>query len=167
MSGELTYWNLEDEDQRLLVIEKDFRNLLKECGRLNSLLEEKEVENRSRTKGLLRDMLEVLDAFARVFKNIEEKGKDIDQQTKRWVNSFKAIQRKMEGILRDAGVSPIEAPEGRVIPSCHAIEETREVEGLEDDIILEELKKGYIWHDEVLRTSSVITVKNNRRDKDG
>ncbi len=111
-------------------------------------------------KRLLENLLEVFDAFDRVFKNIEDKGKDIDRQTKIWVGNFKAIRRMMEGVLKHTGISLIEAPEGKAIPGWHTIVATKEVEGLSNDTILEEDQKGYLYHDEVLRKSKVVTVKN-------
>ena len=53
----------------------------------------------------------------------------------------------------------IEAPSGKAIPGLHTIIETRPMEGLEDDTIIEETEKGYLWHGEVLRKSSVIVCK--------
>lgn len=162
MSNELTYWSLEDGNRRLSVIEEDFRNLLKKCDSLHSHLEDSEKQNKKKIKRLLENLLEVLDAFDRVFKNIEDKGKnkDIDRQTKIWVGNFKAIRRMMEGVLKDTGISLIEAPEGKAIPGWHTIVATKEVEGLSNDTILEEDQKGYLYHDEVLRKSKVVTVKS-------
>lgn len=162
MSNELTYWSLEDGNRRLSVIEEDFRNQLKKYDSLHSHLEDSEKQNKRKIKRLLENLLEVLDAFDRVFKNIEDKdkGKDIDRQAKIWVGNFKAIRRMMEGVLKDTGISLIEAPEGKAIPGWHTIVATKEVEGLSNDTILEEDQKGYLYHEEVLRKSKVVTVKN-------
>lgn len=156
-----TYWELDDKHHRLSVVEGDFINLLKECDSLKSRLEEKELRGKKEMKTLLISFLDILDAYDRVFKNIADKGKDIDRQTKIWIGNFKAIRKKIESILKDAGVSLIDAPEGKAIPGWHTIVETKAVDGLSNDTIIEVIEKGYLWKNQVLRKASVLTVKNN------
>ena len=156
-----TYWELDDKNHRLSVVEGDFINLLKECDGLKSQLEKNELRNKKETKNILINYLLVLDAFDRIFKNIEDKGKNIDRQTKIWIGNFKAIRKKFESILKDTGVSLIDAPEGKAIPGWHTIVETKKVDGLSNDTIIEVIEKGYLWKNEVLKKALVLTVKNN------
>ena len=113
---------------------------------------------------MLINHLEALDAFDRVLKNIDDKGRDMDKQVKRWIGSFRAIRKLIERDLKESGVSLVESPEGKAIPGWHTIVETREVNGLVDDTIIETVQKGYLWRDEILRKASVITVNNNKRE---
>jgi molecular chaperone GrpE (heat shock protein) len=46
------------------------------------------------------------------------------------------------------------------IPGYHYIVDVVERKDLEDETIVEELKKGYLWKNEVLRKAEVISVKN-------
>lgn len=142
------------------AVQSDIITLIKECSGASSMLEKKEVANRKETGSLLLNMVEVLDAFDRVFQNIEPKAESTDKQTKIWIGNFKAVRRELLNKLREAGVVPLETPSGKAIPGFHTIVETRRVENMEDDSILEEVEKGYVWRDRVLRKAKVITVKN-------
>ena len=164
MKNNLIHWDLQDGKDKLMVIEEDLRNLLKECSRLKSEGEEKYEGEKKRTKKMLINHLEALDAFDRVLKNIDDKGRDMDKQVKRWIGSFRAIRKLIERDLKESGVSLVESPEGKAIPGWHTIVETREVNGLVDDTIIETVQKGYLWRDEILRKASVITVNNNKRE---
>ena len=94
------------------------------------------------------------------FFNIESKKIDQDKQTKIWIGNFKSVRRLFERVLKDSGVTIIESLNAKAIPGFHHIIETKQVEGLEDDVIIEEKQKGYLRFGEVLRKSEVITVKN-------
>jgi molecular chaperone GrpE (heat shock protein) len=163
----LQHWNVENEKDRLSVVEEDIKNLLKEREDLRSLLEANNKENIKKEKNFLLNILDVIDAFDRVLNNIEDKKKQgtaIDRQMNIWIGNFKAVRRKFEGIIKDTGVSRINAPEGKAIPGWHTIVETRGADGLDEDTILEEIQKGYLWNKHVLRNSLVVTVKNNKED---
>lgn len=146
-------------------IETDIQMLIKESDRLNACLKKEREQAKADIRRMLINFIEVLDAFDRVFKNIQEKELEIDKQTRIWMGNFGSIRNLVERKLRESGISVIEAPEGKAIPGLHTIVETKIVEGLSDDTILEEIEKGYISIDSVIRKSSVITVKNNEDKK--
>lgn len=155
------YWELDDKEHRLSVVEGDIINLLIKCDDLKSQSTVNELRNKKETKIILINFIAVLDDFDRIFRNIEDRDLDIDRQTKIWIGSFKAIRKKIESILKEAGVSLIEAPEGKAIPGWHTIVEIKKVDGLSNDTIIEVIEKGYLWRNEVLRKASVLTVRND------
>lgn len=147
-------------DKQLERIEADIVALIKECNLLKGNIRKKDQESKKEMSRMLSSLLEVMDAFDRVFANIESRNIEIDKQTKIWIGNFKSVRRLLEKVLKESGVTAIEALNGKAIPGFHHIIETRQVGGLEDDMIIEEKQKGYLRFGEVLRKSEVITVKD-------
>jgi molecular chaperone GrpE len=114
---------------------------------------------RDQQKTLLA-MLDVLDSFDRVFANIEPREGTADRQARIWVGNFRSVRKSLERHLRELGVVPIDAPEGRPVAGLHTVVDTREQPDLDDEVILEELQRGYLWRGQVLRKSHVVAVKN-------
>ena len=141
-------------------IEADMFRLIKEAHISRSNLRGKEEQIKKNIKSLFLNLLEIIDSFERIFENIEPHLSEVDKRTKIWVGNFKSIKRLLEKVLKEEGVTIIEAPDKKAIPGFHRIIETKQVEGLEDDVILEERLKGYLRLGEVLRKSEVVTVKN-------
>jgi molecular chaperone GrpE len=109
---------------------------------------------------ILLAMLDVLDSFDRVFANIEPRENAADGQARIWVGNFRSVRRALERHLRDLGVVPIQAPDGKTVAGLHTIVETRQRPDLDDEVVLEELQRGYLWRGQVLRKSHVVAVKN-------
>lgn len=153
----------ESESNLLLSdIESDIRTILKTCGSLIYELNESQKRYESDTKKMLLDYIGVVDAFERVFKNIEPKLEFADEQTKIWINNFRSVYRQLLRALKSAGVTPIETIIGeKVNPYWHNVEEVVEFPGRENETIVEEIVKGYLWKGKLLRTSSVKVVKND------
>lgn len=144
----------------IVNIEGDISRLIKEAHRLRSHHRKREEEIKKDTKSLFLNLLEIVDSFERVFENIEPHLPNVDKKTKIWVGNFKSIKRLIEKVLKEGGVTTIEAPDKKAIPGFHHIVEIKQVEGLEDDVIIKEKLKGYLRFGEVLRKSEVVTVKN-------
>lgn len=170
MEGKLLT-NSDDRDQGSTIDENEMNHIeeyivssIREIDELKSALKkEKELSKEIKIKIFL-NYIELLDAFKRIFKNVEEKKKEkeLDKQTKIWIGNFRSIMNRVERILRESGVSVIETPDGKAVPGLHTVIETREVEGLSDDAILEEIESGYMWVEGIIRKSSVIVVKNSK-----
>lgn len=141
-------------------IESDIIALIKECNLLKGNIRKKNQDSKKEMSRMLLSLLEAIDAFERVFANIEAKNTEIDKQTRIWIGNFKSVRRLFEKVLKESGVTAIEALNGKAIPGFHHIIETKQVGGLEDDMIIEEKQKGYLRFGEVLRKSQVIAVKN-------
>lgn len=156
-SKKMTGSNEENEFEK---IETDIISLIKESSLLRVTVRKMDQEHKNEINRTLLSLLEVLDAFERVFANIEARNTEIDRQTKIWIGNFKSVRNLFERALKESGVTAIEAVDGKAVPGFHHIIETRQVEGLEDDSIIEEKQKGYLRFGEVLRKSEVITVRN-------
>lgn len=160
MRGEIQAVNEAIRDNEFSKLEVDIISLIRECSVLKGNIRKKEQDAKAEINNMLLSLLEVMDAFDRVFLNIEGRNIEIDKQTKIWIGNFRSVRRLFEKVLKESGVTAIEAHNGKAIPGYHHIIETKQVEGLEDDMIIEEKQKGHLRFGEVLRKSQVITVKN-------
>ena len=65
------------------------------------------------------------------------------------------IIRQLSDVLTKQGVTPVVCADGRFDPSFHQALLTEEVEGIEEPMIGEELQKGYMLNDRLLRPALV------------
>jgi molecular chaperone GrpE len=116
----------------------------------------KEKEDLTKTANavLLARLLPILDDFERAFKTIPD---HLDELT--WVEGIALIYRKLQTILEQEGVKPIQAEGKEFDPMYHEAITYEEVEGYEDGQIIEEVQKGYMLGDKVLRPSIVRVAK--------
>ena len=70
------------------------------------------------------------------------------------------VHKQLIGVLENEGVKPIDAVNCKLDPYKHEVLLQKESDK-EDSLILEELQKGYMLKDKVLRTSKVVVNKNN------
>jgi len=83
-----------------------------------------------------------------------------------WLEGVRLIERKMKASLEAEGLSQIEALGKKFDPHLH--EAVRQDKG-EEGVIIEEVQKGYKFHDRVIRASRVVvgngeTEENNREN---
>jgi molecular chaperone GrpE len=144
----------------LRKIEKDIVSLIKDKALLKEDLEKQDKIHHAHVKSLLLSILEVLDDFDRRFNNIGAKLQDADEQTKIWINYFRSTKKLLGIVVREQGVAEIETIGMKAISGFHYIVDVVERKDMEDETIVEELRKGYLWKNEVLRKAEVISVKN-------
>ena len=142
------------------AVRADVTRLVREVHVLESRLAAEADQAIRDQQKILLTMLDVLDSFDRVFANIEPRVGTADPQARVWVGNFRTVRKLLERHLRDLGVVPVEAPEGKPVAGFHTIVETREQPDLDNEVILEELQRGYLWRGQVLRKSRVVVVKN-------
>ena len=99
-------------------------------------------------KQLIIDLLEVLDNMNRALNN-----KKID------IKGIELIFKNISSILNSYGLVPITAKNEKFDPRIHEAITTQESDN-ESNLILDELEKGYMLNDKVIRASKVIVSKN-------
>ena len=104
-------------------------------------------------KSVLEKMLPILDNFERGFDTVaEEDGEDA------FVEGMRKIYAQLLKQMEDIGVKPIEAVGKEFDPNLHNAVMQVESEELESGMVAQELLKGYMFHDSVLRHSMVSVV---------
>ena len=152
-------WGPRDEN-RVAEVEKDTRNLLRKLSESSFALSEQEKRGHQEVKQMLLSILDVLDAFERVFRNAEAKKDQMTDQMKKWITSFRTVYRMLKQMLADKNVTRIENLDQGFDPHWHTIAETVVDASKPEGAIVEELKTGYVWQNALLRKTEVICVKN-------
>jgi len=107
---------------------------------------------------LLCCVLPVLDDLERAFAHLPEEMEDTE-----WADGIKLIARKLRSNLEAQGLSPIEAVGKPFDPNFH--EAMRQDKG-EEGIVIEEVERGYILHDRVIRPSKVVVGNGEEAEKE-
>jgi molecular chaperone GrpE len=126
---------------------------------------EQELEERGRFANsvLMLSFLPVLDDLERAVDSVPA---EIAEDG--WVEGIRLIVRKAETELEARGLSPIQAVGESFDPNLH--EAVRQDSG-EEGTVIEEVQKGYMFYDRVIRPSRVVVgngeikEQNNREDQ--
>ena len=125
--------------------EADFRNY-----KAREEQEKKDVVNWANST-LVCDILPVLDSFDRAFEGITPAGKGLS-----WITGFKQIQKMLLDVLSKHGLTEMKCVGETFDPSRHeAVVQRDGAEGL----ILDEVRKGYMIKDRLLRAPQVVVGK--------
>jgi molecular chaperone GrpE len=110
--------------------------------------QEKEEISQFANASLVFNLLPILDDLERAFTSVPP---HLARLT--WVDGIRLIERKLWASLELQGLSPIKALGEPFDPHCHeAIRQDKGKEG----IVIEEVQKGYKFHDKVIRPSKVV-----------
>lgn len=103
-------------------------------------------------KSVVEKILPVIDNFERGLQNVPE---DADEA---FANGMKMIYKQMTDELDKIGVKPIEAVGQPFDPNIHNAVMQVESEEYESGTVAQELQKGYMYHDTLVRPSMVSVV---------
>lgn len=101
-------------------------------------------------KTIVEKILPVIDNFERGLAAVPE-----DNKEDAFVVGMDKIYRQMLTVLEEAGVKPIEAVGAEFDPNFHNAVMHVEDETLGENVVAEELQKGYMYRDTVVRYSMV------------
>ena len=133
----------------------------KQVAALQHALREKEEAHRASEKELLLQFLDLADAFA-AFDEAEQRKDSTDPARQKLVRQVRAMQKKLEHILRGRHVVPLELDGNRArMDLCEVVSTEAHLE-LRDETIVSILSRGYLYQKEgkVLRKAKVVTVLN-------
>jgi len=104
---------------------------------------------------LVLNLLPVLDDFKRALASVPPR-----LRSQGWVDGIRLIERKLQSTLQAQGLSEIKALGEPFDPNFHeAVMQAKGKEG----IVVEEIQKGYKFHDRVIQPAKVI-VGNGEED---
>ena len=101
-------------------------------------------------KDIVEKILPVIDSFERGLAAVPE-----DEEKTPFVEGMNMIYKQFMKVLEDAGVTPIEAVGEEFNPDLHNAVMHIESDEVGDNIVVEELQKGYKYKDFVVRHSMV------------
>ncbi len=106
-----------------------------------------------------REILDVLDNFERA---LEKRNQSEEESLRKGVEM---IYKQLKGYLLRQGVKPIEIEDKKFNPHLHQAFLTEESEQISEPQVDEELQKGYMIHDRLLRPS-LVKVLIPKKDKE-
>ncbi len=140
----------EDLYDKLLRLSAEFDNFRKRTQR--DLERFKELAN----EAIIKELLLILDNFERALEAVE-KGSDLEA----FIEGVKLIHKQFKETLKRFGVEEIEARGVEFDPNIH--EAVMQVEDEEkDNIVVQEVQKGYKLKGKLLRPSKVIVAKKKQ-----
>jgi len=137
------------QQERILRLQADFDNSRKRLER------EKQQFVRFANEGLIVDLLNVVDDLERSLQLAQEKHEDFSA----FLKGIEMILAHFYDLLKKQGLCPIEA-KGKVFnPDYHEALLKAETDGLPENTVVEELQKGYLLNERVVRTAKVKVSK--------
>ncbi|GMA60008.1 nucleotide exchange factor GrpE [Alicyclobacillus fastidiosus] len=133
---------LAELQQQLLRTRADFDNFRRRTRA------EKEELSQFATKKLLADLLPVIDNFDRAMEAVG----DADEQIR---TGIEMVHRQFSAVLSQYGVVPMNAKGEAFDPNRHDAVMQEAADGVEPNVVLQELQRGYLLHDKVLRPAMV------------
>ncbi len=136
---------LEDKVKRQLAEFENFRNRSEK---------EKASMYEMGARSVIEKMLPVIDNFERGLAAIPE-----DEQDSALATGMQMIYKQLSGELEAIGVKPIEALGKEFDPNFHNAVMQTESNEYDSGVVAQELQKGYMYHDTVIRHSMVSVVQ--------
>ncbi len=146
---------IKDKDNQVLRIRADFDNLKK---RSEKRIEEMKL---NANRDLIVEMLDVIDDFEMA---LASAGNTKDAENLK--EGFSQIYKIFMGILESYGLEPIKCVDTKFDPNRHEAVVTFESIDHEHDMITDEIRKGYVLNDAVIRFPRVRIAKNPDKDLD-
>jgi len=106
----------------------------------------------SSKKGVFLEILEIIDDIERITVNKEN-------TTESW-KYLDIIKKKALRILEKQGITPMIFEDNKAKFGWCEVVGTEKSEGVDNETIIREIKKGYLWNDKILRLANVIIVNN-------
>jgi molecular chaperone GrpE len=139
---------------KLQRLQADFENYKKRVGR------ERAEYIKQANEDLIVELLQVLDDLERAVALVGE-----NSTGEQLTEGIRLIESKFKDILGKTGLQEIEALGKEFDPNYHEAVMTTPAEGDEDNRIIEELQKGYLLSEKVIRpTKVVVAVKRETSD---
>lgn len=135
---------LEEEKNNYFKAYADAENMKKR------LQNEADMIKKYRIQGFATELLPVLDSFERSISQELD-----DEKLAAYAKGYEMIYEQLKAILANEGVVEIEAKDKEFDPNFHNALMQEKVDGVESGMVVEELQKGYMLKDRVLRASLV------------
>jgi molecular chaperone GrpE len=141
----------EDLYDRLLRKQADFENFRKRTER------EKREFQQYALSDIMGELIFILDNFERAFSHASEASSE-------YKKGVELIYRQLKDVLEKRGLRAIETTGQKFDPNFHEAVAREERNDLEEGTILEELQRGYFFHNRLLRPAMVKVSYSTQED---
>ena len=111
-------------------------------------------------ESLLKELLPVLDNMERAIEHM-----NATPELTQWVEGVELTLRQCLDVMKKFGVQPIKSLGEPFDPAVHQAVTFMETQDHADNAVAEELQKGYLYHNRVLRPSMVAVARNPSGEK--
>lgn len=111
-------------------------------------------------ESFFRRVLPILDGFDSIFRYAETVNVEGNETLAAWLKTLNTLYRRLLSALEKEGLTAIESVGAPLDLSIHEVLDTREDSTVPDNVIIEEMVKGYQFGRRVLRDAKVIVAKN-------
>jgi molecular chaperone GrpE len=139
---------IDDYSNTLRRLQADFENYMKRVER-----EKADLTDYS-THKLLSKIINIVDDFEKAMDLVKNQDQKITQ-------GIEMIHKQFHKILKEEGVVAINSVGHKLDPFKHEV--LAIIDGEKDDVVVEELQKGYMFKTKVLRTSKVKITKHKEK----
>lgn len=144
----------------LALVERDVKALICDAAGARFRLAEADQQQAAAERKWLLGLIDVRDAFDRVFSSVDSKPDRVTDQMKIWLGNFRAVSRLVDRQLADRGVQRMALTGSTFDPERQTILETLEDATREDGTIADEVRPGWEWQGAILRKAEVRVVRN-------
>lgn len=135
---------------RLLRKQAEFENYKKRIDR------EKAEFAQFASSELMKEMLTALDSFELAIRNAASEGKGSENM----LRGFELIHKQLQDTLGRFGLKAIEARGQKFDPNFHQAVSTQASNEVEENTVIEEMRKGYLLNGRLLRPAMVSVAVN-------
>jgi molecular chaperone GrpE len=135
----------DDLFDRLLRKQAEFENYKKRVER------EKSEFAQFASSELMKELLNSLDSFDLAIRNAAAEGKGAEKTLK----GFELIYKQLQDTLSRFGLKPVEAKGKKFDPNFHQAVSTQPTKDVEENTVIEEMRKGYTLNGRLLRPAMV------------
>lgn len=137
----------EELQQRTLRIQAEFDNFKKRSQK------EKEADQKYKAQAIVTELLPAIDNFERALET------ETTEDASSLVEGITMVYRQLQDALKSQGVEPIESVGESFDPNLHHAVMQIEDEEIESNTVVEEMQKGYMLKDRVIRPAMVKVNK--------
>jgi len=132
---------------RLLRNQAEFENYKRRTQK------EKAADQKYKSERLAKEILPVLDNFERALQT------EVTEENKGFIEGMQMVYSQLQTALESEGVKQIETENQEFDPTCHHAVMQIEDDELDSNVVAEELQKGYMLKDKVIRPAMVKVNK--------
>lgn len=111
-------------------------------------------------ENFFKRIIPILDGFDQIFKYAKDSDIQQDETLANWLKTLDTLYRRLQAALEKEGLVAVESKGQKLDLAYHEVLDTREVSGTPENLIIEEIIKGYRYGHRVLRDAKVIVAKN-------
>ena len=144
---------LSDQQKQTREFKETAQRVQAEFENFSKRIEKQKEEFKSYARAeLIVELLTVMDSFNEAISSIE-KQKEVSKEE--YLHGIKLLKKQIAGVLEKNGLKEIKAEGKKFDPHFHECLTQAHDKTKEDEVVLEEIQKGYLLNDKVLRTTKV------------